>query len=134
LRSCKDDIPLYAEHFVDEANAELDKKVRFISAKVFSRLETYSWPGNLRELRNVIRRAVLFSPGDTITLESLPFLSEKSVEENKEADVSLNVSPEEEKEKIVRALEKTKGNKSRAAILLRIDRKTLYNKIRKYGL
>jgi len=67
-------------------------------------------------------------------LESLPFLSEKSVEENKEADVSLNVSPEEEKEKIVRALEKTKGNKSRAAILLRIDRKTLYNKIRKYGL
>ncbi|MDO5523736.1 MAG: sigma-54 dependent transcriptional regulator [Bacteroidia bacterium] len=134
LRNCKDDIPLYAEHFVAEANAELDKRIKFISAKVFSRLETYSWPGNLRELRNVIRRAVLFSTGDTITLECLPFLSEKSVEVNKEADVSLNVSPEEEKEKIIMALEKTKGNKSKAAILLRIDRKTLYNKIRRYDL
>ena len=134
LRSCKDDIPLYAEHFVSEANAELDKKIKFISAKVFSRLETYSWPGNLRELRNVIRRSVLFSTGDTITLESLPFLSDKTIELSKEADVSLNVSPEEEKEKIKLALEKTKGNKSKAAILLRIDRKTLYNKIHKYGL
>lgn len=134
LRSCKDDIPLYAEHFVSEANAELDKKIKFISAKVFSRLETYSWPGNLRELRNVIRRSVLFSTGDTVTLESLPFLSEKNVELNKESDISLNVSPEEEKEKIMLALEKTRGNKSKAAILLRIDRKTLYNKIRKYGL
>lgn len=134
LRNCKDDIPLYAEHFVAEANTELDKKIKFISAKVFSRLETYSWPGNLRELRNVIRRSVLFSNGDTITLESLPFLSDKTVESNKETDVSLNVSPEEEKEKIMLALEKTKGNKSKAAILLRIDRKTLYNKINKYGL
>ena len=134
LRSCKDDIPLYAEHFVSEANAELDKKIKFISAKVFSRLETYSWPGNLRELRNVIRRSVLFSTGDTITLESLPFLSEKNAELNKESDISLNVSPEEEKEKIMLALEKTRGNKSKAAILLRIDRKTLYNKIRKYEL
>lgn len=134
LRSCKDDIPLYAEHFVAEANAELDKKIKFISGKVLSRLENYSWPGNLRELRNIIRRSVLFSTGDTITLESLPFLSEKHVEPNKEVDVSLNVSPEEEKEKILRALEKTKGNKSRAAVLLRIDRKTLYNKIRKYGI
>lgn len=134
LRNCKDDIPLYAEHFVSEANAELDKKIKFISAKVLSRLETYSWPGNLRELRNVIRRSVLFSTGDTITLESLPFLSDKNVESIKESDISLNVSPEEEKEKIIRALQKTKGNKSRAAILLRIDRKTLYNKIRKYEL
>ncbi|MDO5665236.1 MAG: sigma-54 dependent transcriptional regulator [Bacteroidia bacterium] len=134
LRNCKDDIPLYAEHFVAEANAELDKKIKFISAKVFSRLETYSWPGNLRELRNVIRRSVLFSTGDTITLESLPFLSDKAHESDKESDVSLNVSPEVEKEKIIRALEKTRGNKSKAAILLRIDRKTLYNKIRRYDL
>lgn len=134
LRDCKDDIPLYAEHFVAEANTELDKKIKFISAKVFSRLETYSWPGNLRELRNVIRRSVLFSNGDTITLESLPFLSDKIVESNKDIDISLNVSPEEEKEKIMLALEKTKGNKSKAAILLRIDRKTLYNKIRRYDL
>ncbi len=134
LRNCKDDIPLYAEHFVAEANAELDKKIKFISGKVLSRLENYSWPGNLRELRNIIRRSVLFSTGDTITLESLPFLSEKNVESDKEVDVSLNVSPEEEKEKIIRALEKTKGNKSRAAVLLRIDRKTLYNKIRKYSI
>lgn len=137
LRECKDDIPLYAEHFVVEANAELDKEVKFISPNVLSRLQNYSWPGNLRELRNVIRRAALFSAGDTITLESLPFLSEKTVEPIKtvkETDVSLTFSSEEEKERILQALEKTGGNKSKAAILLGIDRKTLYNKIGKYGL
>lgn len=137
LRECKDDIPLYAEHFMVEANAELDKEVKFISPNVLSRLQNYSWPGNLRELRNVIRRAALFSAGDTITLESLPFLSEKTVEPIKtvkETDVSLTFSSEEEKERILQALEKTGGNKSKAAILLGIDRKTLYNKIGKYGL
>lgn len=134
LRNCREDIPLYAEHFVAEANEELDKNIKFISAKVYSRLENYSWPGNLRELRNVIRRATLFSTGDTITLESLPFLAEKPKEAPKEANIALNASPEEEKEKIMRALEKTKGNKSKAAILLGVDRKTLYNKIWKYGL
>lgn len=134
LRNCKDDISLYADHFIAEANVELDKKVQFIPETVLSRLQNYSWPGNLRELRNVIRRAVLFSPGDTITLESLPFLSEKTVETNKEANVSLSLSSEEEKERIIRAIEKTGGNKSKAAILLGIDRKTLYNKIRKHDL
>lgn len=134
LRNCKDDISLYADHFIAEANVELDKKVKFISETVLSRLQNYSWPGNLRELRNVIRRAVLFSSGDTITLDSLPFLSEKTVEIRKEADVSLSLSSEEEKERIIRAIEKTGGNKSKAAILLGIDRKTLYNKIRKYDL
>lgn len=134
LRNCKDDISLYAEHFIAEANVELDKKVKYLSAKVLDRLENYSWPGNLRELRNVIRRAVLFSMGDTITLESLPFLSDKKEESEAEMDVSLTVPPDEEKEKIIKALEKTRGNKSRAAILLRIDRKTLYNKIKKYNL
>lgn len=135
LRNCKDDISLYADHFIAEANLELDKKVKFISEKVLSRLQNYSWPGNLRELRNVIRRAVLFSSGDTITLDSLPFLSEKTVEIKKETSVSLSLfSEEEEKERIIRAIEKTGGNKSKAAILLGIDRKTLYNKIRKYDL
>jgi two-component system response regulator HydG len=134
LRACREDIPLYVEHFVAEANVELDKQVKQISGELLSRLEAYSWPGNLRELRNVIRRAVLFSNGDSLTMENLPLLREKPVEPDMREDVALTVSPEEEKEKIVQALEKAGGNKSRAALLLRIDRKTLYNKLRKYGL
>ncbi|NLO71709.1 MAG: sigma-54-dependent Fis family transcriptional regulator [Porphyromonadaceae bacterium] len=134
LRNCKADIPLYAEHFVNEANKELDKEVKFISPNALARLESYAWPGNLRELRNVIRRSVLFSTGDTLTLESLPILPEKNIVPDDEVFASLNVTPEEEKEKIIAALQQTNGNKSKAAVLLRIDRKTLYNKMSKYKL
>lgn len=134
LRDCVEDIYLYADHFREEANRELDKQVKFISPEVLSRLESYAWPGNLRELRNVIRRAVLFSEGEDITLESLPILSEKKREPENEIVVSLFSEPEMEKEKIIRALERVKGNKTKAARLLQIDRKTLYNKIHLYNI
>ncbi|MBK5195826.1 MAG: sigma-54-dependent Fis family transcriptional regulator [Proteiniphilum sp.] len=134
LRECAEDISIYADHFREEANRELDKQVKSISPEVLSRLESYAWPGNLRELRNVIRRAVLFSAGDGITLDSLPILSEKKKEPEKEIVVSLFSEPEREKEKIIMALERVKGNKTKAALLLQIDRKTLYNKIHLYNI
>jgi Response regulator containing CheY-like receiver, AAA-type ATPase, and DNA-binding domains len=134
LRECVEDISLYAEHFREEASSELDKQVTHISPEALVRLERYSWPGNLRELRNVIRRSVLFSVGDTITPDSLPILSDKNTEPEKEPDVSLTAEPEKEKEKILKALERVNGNKSKAAILLQIDRKTLYNKIHLYNI
>lgn len=133
LRECLEDIPLYAAHFLEEANVELDRHVRSISPEALQRLEKYSWPGNLRELRNVIRRAVLFTTGDTITAENLPVLEEKT---GKECDNNMSLTRDtgEEKERIVRALEKAKGNKTLAARLLQIDRKTLYNKMHLYDL
>jgi len=134
LRNCAEDISVYADHFREEANRELDRKVKSLSPEALERLQRYSWPGNLRELRNVIRRAVLFSTGDSITLDSLPFLSEKKKEAEVDTDVSLSAEPGKEKEKIIRALEKVNGNKTKAARLLQIDRKTLYNKIHLYNI
>lgn len=134
LRECVEDIPLYADHFREEANRELGRKVATVSPEALEVLKNYSWPGNLRELRNVIRRAVLFTKDDNIIPASLPVLSEKKTELPAETDVALSLEPDKEKEKILRALEKAKGNKTKAAVLLQIDRKTLYNKIHQYNI
>lgn len=134
LRECVEDIPSYADHFREEANKELGREVAFISPEALTILKNYAWPGNLRELRNVIRRAVLFTRGDSITPENLPVLATRKEESIPKADISLSVEPEEEKDKILRALEQVKGNKTKAAILLRIDRKTLYNKMHQYDI
>lgn len=184
LRDCIEDIPLYANHFLEEANSELDRNVKYITPEAILKLKSYNWPGNLRELRNVIRRSVLFSSEDTITHDSLPILSptksiistiksnipdsgsidtasyqyggsHKNVEnvniyqnKNMQGDthdqhsadsqhvegLGLFNKPQEEKERIIKALQYTKGNKTKAAILLNIDRKTLYNKIHLYNL
>lgn len=134
LRECVEDIPSYADHFREEANRELGREVDSISPEALTILKNYAWPGNLRELRNVIRRAVLFTRGDSITPESLPVLATRKEESIPKADISLSVEPEEEKDKILRALEQVKGNKTKAAILLQIDRKTLYNKMHQYNI
>lgn len=134
LRECTDDIWLYTDHFRKEANIELDKEVKGISSEALELLESYSWPGNLRELRNVIRRSILFTSGDYITPSSLPVLSGNTTENNPPLDISLVTEPQEEKEKIIKALKRVNGNKTKAALLLQIDRKTLYNKLHAYGI
>nr|WP_281167169.1 sigma-54 dependent transcriptional regulator [Proteiniphilum acetatigenes] len=134
LRECAEDIPSYADHFREEANKELGREVADISPDALVVLKNYNWPGNLRELRNVIRRAVLFTRGDSITVDSLPVLTTKKEESLPKAAISLSIEPEEEREKILRALEQVKGNKTKAAILLQIDRKTLYNKMHQYNI
>lgn len=133
LRESAGDVPAYADYFREEANRELGKQVVTISPEALVVLKNYSWPGNLRELRNVIRRAVLFTSGDSISADSLPVLTMKK-ETLQPKDISLSVEPEEEKERILRALEQVKGNKTKAAILLQIDRKTLYNKMHQYNI
>ena len=155
LRECPEEISLYAQHFMEEASNELEKYVKYISTEALDRFENYSWPGNLRELRNVIRRSVLFATGDTITIASLPNLSDFNSEllNNKlhisgiksniftldsdiniESNHALYNNPQDEKERILKALHKSNGNKTRAAKLLNIDRKTLYNKIHLYNI
>ncbi len=134
LRECTEDIPSYAHHFRKEANRELGRQVDFISPEALVALQNYGWSGNLRELRNVIRRAVLFTRGDSIIPNSLPVFTARKEESIPMSDISLYVEPEEEKEKILRALEQVGGNKTKAAILLQIDRKTLYNKMHQYNI
>ncbi len=127
-----EDLLIFADSFLDKANSSLNKEVLGFSPEVISAFEKYHWPGNLRELQNVIKRAVLLTTGDTVEIDALPreVLSSKKEESEPE-----NFSKAEyEKEQILKALKKTNFNKSKAAKLLQVTRKTLYNKINHYNL
>ncbi|MDT0689931.1 sigma-54 dependent transcriptional regulator [Salegentibacter sp. F188] len=131
LKERTDDLMIFAEHFLDEANAELEKNVLGFSDKAVEAFKNYSWPGNLRELKNMVKRAVLLTQEDLIPLKVLPH--EISTAEKSEDDYSLFRNKNEE-QLILDALEKSGGNKSKAARMLSIDRKTLYNKLKQYGI
>jgi two-component system response regulator HydG len=135
------DLPIYANHFLRQANKELNKSVTGFNDDVLEIFNFYSWPGNIRELRNVIRRAVLVEQGTTISIKSLP--PEIISSRNNRLNATLtNSQPENlkdlkemaERELILTTLEKVRYNKSKAATILNIDRKTLYNKMKQYGL
>lgn len=127
-----EDLPLFADFFLRKANRSLGKNVEGFSEDVKDIFRQYHWPGNLRELQNVIKRAVLLTSGNTVEKEALP----KEVYRSKESNVNVdNFSKADyEKEQIVKALKQSNFNKSKAAKLLQITRKTLYNKINHYNL
>ena len=127
LRDRGNDIKLFAEEFLRQANAELERNINGFAPETITLLEKHRWGGNLRELRNVVRRAVLFAAGNEITPDDLPIFNEPKTED-------LALRPENEKEQIEAALHKARGNKTVAAQLLKIDRKTLYNKLNLYGM
>jgi two-component system response regulator HydG len=131
LRDRVNDIPVFARHFLTEADKELGKQVKDFTKETLQILEQQRWSGNLRELRNVVRRAVLFAQGNEIVPENLPILSspQKNVEEPQ-----LSLRNQNEREQIEEALRKSNGNKTLAAQLLQVDRKTLYNKMHLYGI
>lgn len=131
LRERKEDIPYFVAHFINEANQELDKEVSGCTGESLAVLKKYHWSGNLRELRNVIRRAVLFAKTTEITLDCLPDFLFETGDEADTIDLHLI---ENEKERILKALDITNGNKAAAARLLKIDRKTLYNKMHQYNM
>ncbi len=140
LRERKEDIMIFADHFLRRSNQVLGKSVKAFSQDVTDHLTSYYWHGNLRELYNVIKRSVLLTPGEEIGLESLP---QEIVSGNHEAvhngeveHVSLlkSIAGSAEKQVIIEMLEKANYNKSKAAELLNIDRKTLYNKLRLYNI
>jgi len=129
LRERAEDIPVYAGYFLEDANEELEKNVRSISPEAMEMLMNYHWSGNLRELRNVIRRATLFAKNGEITPQVLPdFLCTWTPE----GDTVLKSG--DEKEQIITVLRIVKGNKAAAARLLKMNRKTLYNKLHYYGI
>ncbi len=142
LRERIEDIEEFCYHFIDQANEELDKDVDTISDEALEVLKQQNWYGNLRELRNVIRRSVLFAKDNVLTMENLPEFSKTSKTQNVVANVvvenqevkDFSLNKHNEKEQILAALNQARGNKTVAAKLLQIDRKTLYNKMHLYGI
>ena len=132
-----EDLPLLVQSFISQAEALLDKKIKGLSPRVKELFERYSWPGNIRELQNVIKRACLLTEdGTQIEVDSLPLEITDFSEMNKVAQpVELkNVILEAQKNEIIRVLEKVNYNKTKAASILKIDRKTLYNKLKEINL
>ncbi|RYJ45410.1 sigma-54-dependent transcriptional regulator [Flavobacterium beibuense] len=130
LKERKEDIMMFANHFLAQANDELEKDVERFDQNVIDLFLSYAWPGNLREMKNIIKRSVLLTRGTAITLDVLPPEMEQAANEDIQSDYS-NIS---EEEAIRKALERTNNNKSKAAKLLDIDRKTLYNKLKLYNI
>jgi two-component system response regulator HydG len=149
LRNRKGDIPLFAQFFLDRTNAELQKNVEGYEEDVEEMFLNYAWPGNLREFRNVVRRAVLLTPSGKINSKVLPWEITRAPFENetrtngvenisittstpiKEVDLK-DAAAKAEYETIMNVLKEVNFNKTKAAEILKIDRKTLYNKIKIY--
>ena len=129
LKNRDNDLFLFAELFVKQANEELGRNIIGFDAKASEMLARYDWPGNLRELNNVVKRAALLTRGNYIGIEELG----KSISPVKQESIPLRDETAEQA-RIRAALRSTGGNKTRTAMLLGIDRKTLYNKIQKYGI
>ena len=157
LRERKEDILLFAQHFLKQTNSELNKNIKGLSPEVQNIFTNYVWFGNLRELKNVVKRATLLTDGEYIEVRSLPFEISNFAKlqfdhtpepaavptisaENGNTEIARPVhdtslkgaSIDAEYEMILKALKKVNFNKSKAAKLLNIDRKTLYNKMKQY--
>ncbi len=133
LRERGVDLELFIQYFVDQANQELDRSVKRLTPEIIQVFKKYDWPGNLRELRNVIKRSVLLSKDDVIGTELLPEEMISRAQTSNPNDLKL-VQETNERELILNALIQTRYNKTKAAQLLNIDRKTLYSKMEKYEL
>ena len=153
LRTLKEDIPLFADFFLTKTKTELNKDIPGFEDNVLQTFLQYMWPGNLREFRNVVRRAVLLTdPGKRISLASLPWEITSSLalpepiadgnglmagrlqkKDNPSREINLkDAATQAEFETIMTVLQQVNFNKKKAAELLKIDRKTLYNKIKNY--
>jgi DNA-binding NtrC family response regulator len=136
LRERKDDLPLLAQHLVTQLAGKHDRPARSISQPALQVLQSHSWPGNVRELRNTIERAVIICSGEEIERHHLaPYPVDQRSRFRSEDTLSLPVGTpieEVERQMIMRTLQKTDNNKTRAAELLGISLKTLHNKIRLY--
>jgi len=137
VRDRRDELDLFIGHFIQQANHELGKDLKDISAEVKTSFYNYDWPGNLRELKNVIKRMVLLSNDEIAGIETLPDEMLFSISHHLVHTATSDLKAQNEineKNLISNTLQKVKYNKSKAAKLLNIDRKTLYAKIERYGL
>ena len=136
LRAHPEDIPLLVEHFLQSFSRQYRVSPKRVTAEALERLTAYAWPGNIRELQNLIERAFALSTAETITLEDLPpaVAGWVAPEVGNEDDRELPTLGDTERRLIAAALRRSGGNKKEAARLLGIDRQRLYRKIEKYGL
>jgi two-component system response regulator HydG len=146
LRNRRPDVPAFAEFFLQKTNEELGKDVKGFEPDVIDMFLKYSWPGNLREFRNVVRRAVLLTQGELISSKTLPWeitntnpltaTQEPAKDQTTitiKKDIGLKgAASKAEYETIMNVLKEVKFNKKKAAEVLNIDRKTLYNKLKSY--
>jgi two-component system response regulator HydG len=134
LKDREEDLMVFADYFLEKANQQLNKEIIGFSPEVVEIFQNYNWPGNLRELQNCVKRSTLLSRGDFIESDVLPaefFQIQKQQFQDSTEIFSLS---ENEKETIIHALSRTQNNKSEAAKLLKITRKTLYNKLKLYNI
>ena len=138
LKDRPEDILLFANFFLDQANRELERNLIGFDLQSSQALQSYSWPGNLRQLKNIVKRATLLASGEFITLKELgDELTEVPNMDTAGTSMyeSMKLHDEEaEKRCIINALQQTNNNKTKAAILLKVDRKTLYNKLKQYNI
>jgi two-component system response regulator HydG len=132
LKERQTDILLFAAHFLEIANQELQKQVSGFDLETRKLFLSYPWPGNLRQMKNVIKYATLLATGDCITLKELP--EEMLKTSSPASPVTFLRNEEHEREQIIKALHETENNKTLAARILGIDRKTLYNKLKQYHI
>lgn len=124
------DLFLFADLFIHHANEELNRTVEGFDSDAAELLASHSWPGNLRELNNVVKRAVLLTRGNKITTAELT----QAMGQIRTDNILQLHDEDTERQRIITALQQTNGNKAKAARLLGIDRKTIYNKIEKLGI
>ena len=145
LRERKNDIQLFVNFFMEKANKELNRNISIVPENLMETFLSYSWPGNIREIKNVIKRAVLLSKGNELDKNVLPeeiiFATVKPSDNESNNDSDNNTTSylkdqtgKTEKEIILATLQKSRYNKTKAARLLNIDRRTLYNKMKLYGI
>lgn len=156
LRDRRDDIPLLVSSFIDKYNERLGRNASGISPEAMAVLTGYAWPGNIRELENVVERTVLFAESDRIEVADLPetlrgtsagrtdpsvaesakqtAVTNMEVGQTSMKDIVRQATVEIERELIIKALHETRGNVTRAAHLLQISRKGLQNKMKEFGL
>jgi transcriptional regulator with PAS, ATPase and Fis domain len=133
LRERKDDIPLLIDHFLDSYNCRFGKRIK-LNSETITDLMDYNYPGNVRELENIIERCIALSSDSTTFQDNIPsHILKKS--KDKPADTSLsNVAADAEKEHILKVLKSTRGNRTKAAEILGISRKTLWEKVKSYDI
>jgi two-component system response regulator HydG len=132
LTDREEDLMVFADYFLEKANQQLNKEIIGFSPEVIAIFQKYNWPGNLRELQNCVKRATLLTRGNYIESDVLP-VEFFQIQQKQNSSDGFSLS-ENEKDAIIYALSKTQNNKSEAAKLLKITRKTLYNKLKHYNI
>jgi DNA-binding NtrC family response regulator len=133
LKERREDVPLLVHHFIEKFNAETGKRVQGVAPAAMAVLQGYAWPGNIRELRNTVERAMILTDGELLGEEHLPPEMQPGGGEAAALRLPLGQPLDQvEKDYILATLQRSGGNKARTAELLGISEKTLYNKLNRY--